>query len=103
MEYIKINEKEYAFRFGLRGLKKLESAVGQELFDKIINGVSPSFGESIKLAEAILLIGLQEGSKKEGEKPPYNKAQIEDLFDDLGMDFLGEVMALFEKAVSSPK
>jgi len=54
MEYIKINEKDYAFRFGLRALKKLESNVGQELFDKIINGVNPSFGESIKLAEAIL-------------------------------------------------
>lgn len=103
MEYIKINDKEHAFRFGLRALKKLESSVGQELFEKVINGINPTFGESIKLAESILLIGLQEGAKKEGEKQPYNKQQIEDILDDRGMDFLGEVMELFGKAVSSPK
>jgi hypothetical protein len=103
MEYIKIDEKDYAFRFGLRALKKLETSVGQELFEKVINGVAPTFGESIKLAEAILLIGLQEGAKKEGDKSPFNKAQVEDILDDKGMDFLGDVMELFGKAVSSPK
>ena len=103
MEFIKIYDEEMPFRFGLRALKKLEASVGVEIFQKIIGGEAPSFGESVTLAESILFIGLSEGARKAKEKFTLKKVDVEDILDDGGTEFLGEVMALFEKAVSSPK
>jgi hypothetical protein len=103
MEFIEINGNQMPFRFGLRALKQLEALVGLPIFEKIIKGEQPSFGESITLAEAILYIGLKEGSRKEGMKFTMKKIEVEDILDEGGTEFLEVIMGMFEKAVSSPK
>jgi hypothetical protein len=103
MEYIKLNGKDQPFRFGLKALKELESAVTPEKFNNIITGQNGSFSDNILIAENILRIGLNHGAKKAGEKYVVTPEKAEDMIDEGGMEFLESVLALFEKCVSSPK
>lgn len=103
MEYIKLNGKDQPFRFGLKALKELESAVTTEKFNNVINGVVVSFADNIVIAENILRIGLNHGAKMAGNNYIVSPQKAEDLIDEGGMELLEEVLALFEKCVSSPK
>lgn len=103
MEYITINGEQKPFRFSLRGLKRLEAAMGADAFNQIMNGNQTAFGDTIKLGESVLFIGLSEGAKKTKEKFDFKLEDIEELLDDGGMAFLEEIMALFEKCITSPK
>lgn len=103
MEYIKINGEDQPFRFGLKALKELESAVTTEKFNDVISGKVESFSDNIMIAENILRIGLNHGAKKAGKNYVVTAEKAEDIIDDLGMGFLEEVLQLFEKCVSSPK
>ena len=103
MEYITINGEQKPFRFSLRAMKRLESAVGKDNFAKIMDGEQAGMGETITLAERVLFIGLSEGAKKAGEKFTMTVEQVEDIVDEGGMDFLEVIMSLFEKCIVSPK
>ncbi len=103
MEYITINGEQKPFRFSLRALKRLEAAMGADAFNEIMKGNQTAFGDTIKLGESVLFIGLSEGAKKTKEEFTFKLEDIEDLLDDGGMPFLEEVMALFEKCITSPK
>ena len=101
MEYITINGEQKPFRFSLRAMKRLEAAIGKEDFNKIMEGQTAGMADAIVLAERVLFIGLSEGAKKAGDKFNMTVEQVEDIVDDGGMEFLEEIMALFEKCIVS--
>ena len=103
MEYITINGEQKPFRFSLRALKRLEAAVGKDVFSSVMEGKQDSMTNMIVLAERVLFIGLSEGAKKAKEKFSLTVEEVEDIVDEGGMNFLEEIMGLLEKCIAPPK
>ena len=91
VEYLKINGKEYPFRFGYYVMKRIKEKTGSGSFSEAMT----KHKEDLELHEVILYAGLKAGAFAEKQELDLREEDMEMVLDSCFLEYL--------KAISSGK